>query len=63
MTDFVTVDLDKQGQSQLVGCSGSFQSGSIRVVRNGIGIQVIAGPSEMPGVKGLWSLKRSEEDE
>lgn len=52
IVDFVVVDLDRQGQvrvttitflrnfqGQIVTCSGAFKDGSIRIIRNGIGIQ------------------------
>lgn len=32
------VDLERQGQGQVVTCSGAYKDGSLRVVRNGIGI-------------------------
>lgn len=38
IVDFCVVDLDRQGQGQVVTCSGAFKDGSLRVVRNGIGI-------------------------
>jgi len=38
IVDFCMVDLDRQGQGQVVTCSGAFKDGSLRVVRNGIGI-------------------------
>ncbi|CAI5964736.1 unnamed protein product, partial [Closterium sp. NIES-64] len=38
IVDMAVVDLDRQGQGQLVTCSGAFGDGSLRVVRNGIGI-------------------------
>ena len=38
IVDFCVVDLDRQGQGQVVTCSGTFKDGSIRVVRNGIWI-------------------------
>ncbi|KAM0887190.1 hypothetical protein ACQ4PT_029232 [Festuca glaucescens] len=38
IVDFCVVDLDRQGQGHVVTCSGAFKDGSIRVVRNGIGI-------------------------
>ena len=37
-------------------CSGVYQDGSLRVVRNGVGINEQAAV-ELPGVKGLWALK------
>ena len=38
IVDFCIVDSDKQGQGQVVSCSGAFRDGSLRVVRNGVGI-------------------------
>lgn len=55
ITDFCIVDLERQGQGQLVTCSGAGKDGSLRIVRNGVGIDEQA-TLEMPGVKGLWSL-------
>eukprot|EP00033_Pygsuia_biforma_P001101 GCRY01001253.1.p1 GENE.GCRY01001253.1~~GCRY01001253.1.p1 ORF type:complete len:1121 (+),score=337.54 GCRY01001253.1:198-3560(+) len=54
--DFCVVDLERQGQGQVVTCSGAFQDGSLRVVRNGIGI-VEKAVVDLPGVKGLWAVK------
>jgi DNA damage-binding protein 1 len=48
--------LERQGQGQVVTCSGAFKDGSLRVIRNGIGINEQAA-IEMPGVKGIWSLR------
>lgn len=61
IVDFCVVDLDRQGQGQVVTCSGAFKDGSIRVVRNGIGINEQASV-ELQGIKGLWSLKSSFSD-
>lgn len=38
IVDFCVVDLERQGQGQVVTCSGAYKDGSLRVVRNGIGI-------------------------
>ena len=43
---------------QVVTCSGTLKDGSLRVVRNGIGINEQAAV-ELPGIKGLWSLRDS----
>jgi len=56
--DFCVVDLERQGQGQVVTCSGTMKDGSLRVVRNGIGINEQAAV-ELPGIKGLWSLRES----
>ncbi|KAJ4798665.1 DNA damage-binding protein 1 [Rhynchospora pubera] len=61
ITDFCIVDLERQGQGQVVTCSGAYKDGSLRVVRNGIGINEQAAV-ELEGIKGLWSLKSSTDD-
>lgn len=38
IADFCVVDLERQGQGQVVTCSGAYKDGSLRIVRNGIGI-------------------------
>lgn len=38
IVDFSVVDLERQGQGQVVTCSGAYKDGSLRIVRNGIGI-------------------------
>jgi DNA damage-binding protein 1 len=54
--DFCVVDMDRQGQCQLVTCSGSGKDGSLRQVRNGIGINETAS-IELPGIQGMWALR------
>lgn len=61
IVDFCVVDLERQGQGQVVTCSGAFKDGSLRVVRNGIGINEQASV-ELQGIKGMWSLRSSTED-
>eukprot|EP00271_Cylindrocystis_brebissonii_P010251 TRINITY_DN26392_c0_g1_i1.p1 TRINITY_DN26392_c0_g1~~TRINITY_DN26392_c0_g1_i1.p1 ORF type:complete len:1092 (+),score=241.19 TRINITY_DN26392_c0_g1_i1:211-3486(+) len=58
IVDFCVVDLERQGQGQVVTCSGAFKNGSLRIVRNGIGINEQAA-AELPGIKGMWSLRAS----
>jgi DNA damage-binding protein 1 len=60
IVDFVVVDLDRHGQGQVVTCSGVHKDGSLRVVRNGIGIHEQA-TVELPGVKGCWSLRTGDD--
>eukprot|EP00775_Hariotina_reticulata_P011705 gene11705-11850_t len=48
LIDFTVMDLERQGQGQMVACCGTFQDGSLRVVRNGIGIHEAAA-MELPG--------------
>ncbi|XP_014257625.1 DNA damage-binding protein 1 isoform X2 [Cimex lectularius] len=61
IVDMVVVDLERQGQGQLVTCSGGFKEGSLRVIRNGIGIQEQA-TIELAGIKGMWALKINSEN-
>lgn len=56
--DFCVMDLDRQGQGQIVTCSGADKDGSLRVIRNGIGINEQAS-TELPGIKGMWSLRET----
>lgn len=55
------VDLERQGQGQLVTCSGAFKEGSLRIIRNGIGIQEHAS-IDLPGIKGMWALQVASGD-
>ena len=56
IVDLCVVDLEHQGQGQVVTCSGVYTDGSLRVIRNGIGINEQASV-DLPGVKGMWTLK------
>ncbi len=60
LTDMAAVDLDRQGQCELVCCSGAFSEGSVCVVRNGVGLNVQASV-EMPAINGIWCLKGSQQ--
>ena len=42
---------------QVVTCSGVGVDGSLRIVRNGIGV-IEQAAVELPGIKGVWSLRR-----
>ncbi|KAL9270792.1 DNA damage-binding protein 1-like protein [Drosera capensis] len=61
IVDFCVVDLERQGQGQVVTCSGAYKDGSLRIVRNGIGINEQASV-ELEGIKGMWSLRSSTDD-
>ena len=52
--DMVVVDLERQGQGQLVTCSGGFKEGTLRIIRNGIGIHELAS-IHLPGIKETCS--------
>ena len=54
--DMVVVDLERQDQGQLVTCSGGFKEGSLRIIRNGIGIHELAS-IDLAGIKGMWPLR------
>ena len=56
IVDFCVVDLENQGRGQVVTCSGAFKDGSLRVIRNGIGISEQAA-IDIGGIKGLWALR------
>uniref|UniRef100_H3G8E6 DNA damage-binding protein 1 n=1 Tax=Phytophthora ramorum TaxID=164328 RepID=H3G8E6_PHYRM len=56
--DFCVMDLDRQGQGQIVTCSGADKDGTLRVIRNGIGINEQAS-AELPGIKGMWALRET----
>jgi DNA damage-binding protein 1 len=51
----------RQGQGQIVTCSGSAKDGSLRIIRNSIGISEQASV-ELPGIKEMWSLRRYTSD-
>ncbi|XP_042814730.1 DNA damage-binding protein 1 isoform X2 [Panthera tigris] len=49
-------DLRVELLGELVTCSGAFKEGSLRIIRNGIGIHEHAS-IDLPGIKGLWPLR------
>ncbi|KAF1757786.1 hypothetical protein GCK72_014242 [Caenorhabditis remanei] len=52
--DMIMVESD--GQAQLVTCSGAEKDGSLRVIRNGIGIEELASV-ELAGVIGIFPIR------
>lgn len=56
------LDLERNGQGAMLTCSGAYKDGSLRVVRNGIGVREEA-DIELPGIQGVWSLKSSPAQE
>ncbi|XP_047994134.1 DNA damage-binding protein 1 [Leguminivora glycinivorella] len=60
IVDMCVVDLERQGQNQLITCSGAFKMGSLRIIRNGIGIQEQAS-IDLPGIKGMWALTLAQD--
>lgn len=53
IVDMAIVDLERQGQGQLVTCSGAYKEGSLRIIRNG------SKPSSSPPLPLSPSLSRS----
>jgi len=62
ITSMCVVDVDKQGRGQLVTCSGARKDGSLRVVRNGVGMDDQCSV-DLPGIKGMWSVKKTKESQ
>lgn len=48
-------------QSQVVTASGSSKSGSLRIIRNGIGMKEYANV-ELSGIQNMWNIRRSFDD-
>ena len=62
IVDFDLVPMAGTGeQSQVVTASGSSKSGSLRVIRNGIGMKEYA-CVELSGIQGMWSLRKDFTD-
>ncbi len=59
--DMLIVDIEKQGQGQLITCSGGHRNGSLRIIRSGIGIHEMANV-ELSGIKALWAVKIFNEE-
>lgn len=59
ITDMCLVDLEKQGQGQLVTCSGHLKDGTLRIIRNGIGLNEKSS-IDLASIRGVWSLKIGE---
>ena len=59
--DMLIVDIEKQGQGQLITCSGGHRNGSLRIIRSGIGIHEMANV-ELSGIKALWAIKIFNEE-
>ncbi|KNC95927.1 uncharacterized protein SPPG_08681 [Spizellomyces punctatus DAOM BR117] len=62
--DFNLADLHREGHDTIVLTSGAGAHGSVREIRNGIGVTVHASERDtIHGANGLWSLKRRVEDD
>lgn len=60
IVDFCVVD--KEGQGVVVACCGVYKDSSVRVIRNGVGVDIISLLNGADGVCGVWSIKASPED-
>ncbi|KAI3495498.1 hypothetical protein L1887_37839 [Cichorium endivia] len=61
--DFCVVDLERDGQGQVVTCSGAYKDSSLRIVRKGIGIIINELASVVvQGITGMWSLRSATDD-
>lgn len=47
---------------QVITCSGVGSQGSLRTVRNGIGM-IEHSAIDMPGIRGMWALRASFQDQ
>lgn len=50
------IDMERQGQCQLVTCSGAYNDGSLRLIRSGIGFNEQAS-IPLAYIKALFSLR------
>lgn len=57
--DMIVVDIEKQGQGQIITCSGGHKNGSLRIIKSGIGINENA-IIDLPGVKAIWPLRLTD---
>jgi DNA damage-binding protein 1 len=62
ITDFAVMDMERQGQCQLVTCSGGDKDGSLRIIRSGIALHEEAS-IDLPHIKAVWAIKAQEKDE
>ncbi len=57
-----SVGTNNYRQSVVVTCSGVAKDGTVRLVRNGVGMKEQA-EVEMEGIKGMWSLRRGFDEQ
>ncbi|KRZ02533.1 DNA damage-binding protein 1 [Trichinella zimbabwensis] len=56
IVDMVLVDMAKQGQGEIIACSGYGKDGSLKVIRSGIGLYELA-RLDIPFVNRVWALR------
>ena len=59
MLDFLVLEGEKKGNSDIIACAGHNLDGSIRLVNKGVGIY-IEQEAELGKIESLWSLKLGE---
>ncbi|KAK9457102.1 CPSF A subunit region-domain-containing protein [Dipodascopsis uninucleata] len=57
ITDFQIVS--RENSTDIVACSGAFKSGALRIVRSGVGVDILAELAEAGDVTGLWTVGNS----
>lgn len=55
--DCCVVEAEGGGASHVVTCSGAYKGGSLRVVRQGVGLSELAN-LEMENIQRMWSMRR-----
>ncbi|KAK9243453.1 CPSF A subunit region-domain-containing protein [Lipomyces tetrasporus] len=56
ITDFQLVN--RENTTDVVACSGGFKSGSLRIVRSGVGVDALAEIAGIKGITGLWTFDK-----
>ncbi|KAF4605198.1 hypothetical protein EYR40_003981 [Pleurotus pulmonarius] len=62
ISDAELVDLDGNGQKQVVTCSGGKATGSLNVVRNGADFRELAAVTGLEYLVGVWPIKQQFQD-
>lgn len=57
IVDAILIDPEKSGQSHIITCSGSHNTGSLRIIRNGADIEELATTDHVSYVKSLWPIR------
>ncbi|KAK9466458.1 CPSF A subunit region-domain-containing protein [Lipomyces arxii] len=54
ITDFQIIP--RESATDVIACSGAFKSGSLRIVRSGVGVDILAEIGGISGITNLWTL-------
>ncbi|GJJ09699.1 hypothetical protein Clacol_003923 [Clathrus columnatus] len=55
--DAILIDPEESGQPQIITCSGSHNTGSLRIIRNGADIEELGVTDHVGYAKNLWSIR------